>query len=167
MKTLLNIFLTTLFLFYPNNEEMVSLKCMVEMTDYRGQGAYFTISVVDNKESYLKTVYVLGTDKTWFSEMKSFWKHLKINNLFLDNEFYPIIEGISGPTISGGETRILLLKIPKSLYNKNNRLRFETAVEDKGYYTDDVNIALNNDGMNKVYDGTGFINNIKFILPLK
>ena len=146
---------------------MISLKCMVEITDYRGEGAYFSISIIDDKDLYLKTVYVLGTDKTWFSEMKSFWKHLKINDLYLDDEFYPLIEGISGPTISGGETRILQLKIPKLLYNKTNRLRFETAVEDKGYYTDDINVELNNESLSKSYQGNGFIRNIKFILPVK
>ena len=92
---------------------------------------------------------------------------IKINDLYLDDEFYPLIEGISGPTISGGETRILQLKIPKLLYNKTNHLRFETAVEDKGYYTDDINVELNNKSLNKSYQGNGFIRNIKFILPVK
>ena len=140
---------------------------MVEMSIYRGEGAYFTISVIDNNESYLKTVYVLGSDKTWFSEMKSFWKHLRDNNLYLDDDFYPLIDGISGPTISGGETRIIQFKIPKSLYNKNNRLRFETAVEDKGYFSDDINVALNNNSLNETYQGIGFIQNIKFIPLVK
>tara|TARA_Y100000385_G_scaffold125135_1_gene130104 strand:+ start:2409 stop:2912 length:504 start_codon:yes stop_codon:yes gene_type:complete len=167
MKILLNILLIILFLGNSKNEEMISLKCMVEITDYRGEGAYFSISIIDDKDLYLKTVYVLGTDKTWFSEMKSFWKHLKINDLYLDDEFYPLIEGISGPTISGGETRILQLKIPKLLYNKTNRLRFETAVEDKGYYTDDINVELNKESLSKSYQGNGFIRNIKFILPVK
>ncbi len=146
---------------------MISLKCMVEMTDYRGEGAYFSISIIDNEEIYLKTIYVLGSDKTWFSEMKSFWKHLKANNLFLDDDFYPLIEGVSGPTISGGETRILQLEIPKLLYDNANYLRFETAVEDKGYYPDDINVALNEESLKKSYEGNGFILNIKFIFPEK
>tara|TARA_Y100000996_G_C22330801_1_gene564383 strand:- start:249 stop:752 length:504 start_codon:yes stop_codon:yes gene_type:complete len=167
MKALFNIFLFILFIFSPENEEMIALKCMVEMSSYRGEGAYFTISVIDNNESYLKTVYVLGSDKTWFSEMKSFWKHLRDNNLYLDDDFYPLIDGISGPTISGGETRIIQFKIPKSLYNKNNHLRFETAVEDKGYFSDDINVALNNNSLNETYQGIGFIQNIKFIPLVK
>ena len=54
MKALFNIFLFILFIFSPENEEMIALKCMVEMSSYRGEGAYFTISVIDNNESYLK-----------------------------------------------------------------------------------------------------------------
>jgi hypothetical protein len=166
MKLLINIFLIILFC-YPKSEEAISIKCMVEMIEYRGEGAYFSISVINRNDEYLKTIYVLGTDKTWFSEMKSFWVNLKKNNLFMDDDFYPLIDGISGPTISGGEKRILQLKIPKKLFNESNYLRFETAVEDKGYHTNDINISLNENNMNKLHQGNGFIKNIKFVLPKK
>jgi hypothetical protein len=99
--------------------------------------------------------------------MKSFWAHLKKNNLFMDNDFYSLIDGISGPTISGGEKRILQLKIPKKLFNESNYLRFETAVEDKGYHANDINISLNENNMNRLHQGNGFIKNIKFVLPKK
>jgi hypothetical protein len=140
---------------------------MVEMIEYRGEGAYFSVSIINRNDEYLKTIYVLGTDKTWFSEMKSFWVYLKKNNLFMDDDFYPLIDGISGPTISGGEKRILQLKIPKKLFNESNYLRFETAVEDKGYHTNDINVSLNENNMNRLHQGNGFIKNIKFVLPEK
>ncbi len=41
------------------------------------RGAYFVISVLDEEENYIKTVYVFGDDKSWFSEMKAFWIHLR------------------------------------------------------------------------------------------
>ena len=46
-------------------------------------------------------------------------------------------------------------------------LNGETAVEDKGYYTDDINVELNKESLSKSYQGNGFIRNIKFILPVK
>jgi hypothetical protein len=140
---------------------------MVEMIEYRGEGAYFSVSIINRNDEYLKTIYVLGTDKTWFSEMKSFWVYLKKNNLFMDDDFYPLIDGISGPTISGGEKRILQLKIPKKLFDESNYLRFETAVEDKGYHTNDISVSLNENNMNRLHQGNGFIKNIKFVLPEK
>lgn len=167
MNFTLNIIFLILTLQSSMKEETVSVKCMVEMNNYRGEGAYFAISVIDKKETYLKTIFVLGTDKTWFSEMKSFWSHLRKNNLFLDDDFYPLIEGVSGPTISGGERRILSLEIPKSLYDKNHSLRFETAIEDLGYHADDINVTLNKEALSQSYQGTGFIRNIKFMLPTK
>ena len=94
-------------------EEYVEVKCMLEIVNYRGEGAYIAISVIDKSEQYIKTVYVFGDDKSWFSEMKSFWRNLRENNLFLDKDFYLLVDAISGPTISGSERRLFQFKIPK------------------------------------------------------
>jgi pantothenate kinase-related protein Tda10 len=85
----------------------------------------------------------------------------------MDDDFYPLIDGISGPTISGGEKRILQLKIPKKLFDESNYLRFETAVEDKGYHTNDISVSLNENNMNRLHQGNGFIKNIKIVLQEK
>ena len=76
-----------------------------------------------------------------------------------------MIDGISGATISGGQRRIFPLQIPVELLNKGNRLRFETAVEDKGYHTEDVALDLNLTALGENYQGSGFIQQIKFLLP--
>ena len=162
MSLAFNFFLLLISLSLSPKKESISVKCLIEMKDYSGEGAYINISIV-SKENYLKTIYVLGNDKAWFSEMKSFWKYIRDNKLYLDKDFYPIIDGISGATISGSQKRVIILKIPKSLLNKNHQLRFETAVEDKGYFANDVNFVLNKKGLNKSYAGQGFIRNIKFI----
>jgi hypothetical protein len=166
MKILFVIFLSLLSLFSIKKEEAtIQIKCMLQMIDYRGEGAYFVISVVDANDNYLKTLYVMGNDKTWFSDMKAFWQHLRANELLTDERFYPLIDGISGATISGGQRRIFPLKIPVELLNKGNRLRFETAVEDKGYHTEDVALDLNQTALGKNHQGSGFIQQIKFLLP--
>ena len=135
---------------------------MVEIVNYTGQGAYIAISIIDKSEKYIKTVYVFGNDKAWFSEMKLFWRNLRENNLFLDKDFYPLVDAISGPTISASERRMFQFKIPKNLFNSNYNLRIETAVEDKGYYVNDININLNPENLKKIYQGEGFINEIQF-----
>ena len=166
MKILFVIFLSLLSFFsIKKDEATIQIKCMVQMIDYRGEGAYFVISVVDSNDNYLKTLYVMGNDKTWFSDMKAFWQHLRANELLTDERFYPLIDGISGATISGGQRRIFPLQIPVELLNKGNRLRFETAVEDKGYHTEDVALDLNRTALGKNYQGNGFIQQIKFLMP--
>lgn len=165
MKILLTIFVSLLALFSKAPEDTLNVKCMVQMIEYRGEGTYCVISVVDTQGNYLKTLYVMGNDKTWFSDMKSFWQHLRANNLYQDEDFYPLIDGISGATISGGQRRVFPLQIPTDLLNKGHRLRFETAVEDKGYYTEDVALDLDKAALGKNYNGSGFIQQIKFIVP--
>ena len=97
--------------------------------------------------------------------MKAFWQYLRANNLYTDERFYPLIDGISGATISGGQRRVFPIQIPVELLNKGYRLRFETAVEDKGYNTEDVVLDLNQTALSKNYQGSGFIQQIKFSMP--
>ena len=162
MKTFFSFLLLYFLLLNSSVEEYVEVKCMLEIVNYRGEGAYIAISVIDKSEKYIKTVYVFGDDKSWFSEMKSFWRNLRENNLFLDKDFYPLVDAISGPTISGSERRLFQFKIPKNLFNSNYNLRIETAVEDKGYYVNDIIINLNPENLKKIYQGEGFINKIQF-----
>ena len=162
MPLVLNFCLLLITLSLSPKKESILVKCMIEMKDYNGEGAYINISIVNN-ENYLKTIYVLGNDKAWFSEMKSFWKYIRINKLYLDEDFYPIIDGITGATISGSQKRVIVLKLPKSLINKNYSLRFETAIEDIGYFENDVNFILDKEGLERSYEGQGFIKNLKFI----
>ena len=162
MSFTLNYILLSFALTLLPKTDTVSVKCMVEMKNYSGEGAYVSVSVVNN-EDYLKTIYVFGNDKAWFSEMNFFWKHIRDNKLYLDEDFYPLIDGVTGATISGSQKRVFILNIPRSLINKNYNLRFETAVEDKEYFVDDVNIVLSKEGLNVSYEGQGFIQSIKFI----
>ena len=165
MNLLFSILLSLLSFFATKKEDTFTVKCMVEMIEYRGEAAYFVISVVDAEDNYLKTLYVLGNDKTWFSDMKAFWQHIRENNLYSDENFYPLIDGISGATIAGGQRRIFPLQIPIELMDQGHRLRFETAVEDKGYHADDVVLELSQAAMNEQYSGSGFIQQIKFLSP--
>lgn len=162
MPLVLNFCLLLITLSLSPKKESISVKCMIEMKDYNGEGAYINISIVNN-ENYLKTIYVLGNDKAWFSEMKSFWKYIRINKLYLDEDFYPLIDGITGATISGSQKRVIVLTLPKLLINKNYSLRFETAIEDVGYFENDVNFILDKEGLERSYEGQGFIRNVKFI----
>ena len=163
MNILYPVLFIFLSLFPQKEEETLTVKCMVQMIEYRGEGAYFAISVIDADGNYHKTLYVMGNDKTWFSDMKAFWQHLRSNALYTDETFYPMIDGISGATISGGERRIFPIDIPYEFLEKEYRLRFETAVEDKGYYTDDVVLDLNRLALKESYKGSGFIQQIKFL----
>lgn len=142
--------------------EDLKVKCMMQMIEYRGEGAYINVSVVDQEGRYLKTIYVMGNDKSWFSEMPSFWKHLRANDLYTDEAFYPLIDGITGATISGGERRVLRLSIPKNLIKTTHALRFETAVEDKIYYQDDIQFSLGEAAFSQRYQGQGYIKSIQF-----
>ncbi len=129
-------------------------KCMVQMTNYMGEGAYIVVSLIDSKGAYEKTLYVMGSDKKWYPNLKSwhnFYKKKPAN-----------ISAITGASAANGDRSVTVIEIETAKINTGYKLRFETSVEDKNYYEKDVEVPLTTDGLNGKTDGTGYIRYVRF-----
>jgi len=129
-------------------------KCMLQMTNYMGEGAYVVVSLIDAKGNYEKTLYVMGSDKKWYPNLKSWHKAFakKTNN----------ISGITGASVTGGDRSMTVVEIDNAKINAGYKLRFETAVEDKPYYEKDAEVPLTTEGLTAKTDGTGYIRYVRF-----
>jgi len=116
---------------------------------------------MDENDKYLKTLHVLGEDKTWFFDMRLFWANLKSNGLIGDDAYYSHVDGITGPTIGGGKSLVVPLLLNKSEIDKGYKILFETAVEDKGYFKSDITFELTEKSLNDTYEGSGFIKSVR------
>ena len=129
-------------------------KCLIQMSNYMGEGAYVVISLIDSKGAYEKTLYVLGPDKKWYKTVKE-W-----------NKFYikkpAAISAITGASVAGGDRSVNVIEIDDSKINKGYKLRFESAVEDKEYYVKDLEIPLTTATLGAKNDGTGYIRYVRF-----
>ena len=136
-------------------QEEVQYKCMIQIKNYTGEGAYVIVSLINPKGDYEETLYVIGDDSEWFYEIDSWWKFYGKKRTKLD--------GISGATIGGGERSMFILTLDKSKINKGYKLRFESAVEDKDYYEKDIELKLNKSNLAKKSEGKGYIRYVRFI----
>lgn len=134
-------------------------KVLVQMKNYKGEGAYVVVSVLNNDNQYVKTLQVIGDDPEWYQDLPEWWNFQK------DRELSEI-DAISGATISGGERSTFSLQIDDKWMNKGYKLRFETAVEEVEYYKDDLEIELNNQSLKGKLEGKGFIRYVR-LLPVK
>ena len=128
-------------------------KCMIQMTNYMGEGAYVVISLINSKGAYEKTLYVMGADKKWYKTIKE-W-----------NKFYlkqPNVSAVTGASVSGGDRAVNVIEIDKSKINAGYKLRFESAVEDKAYHVKDLEIPLTTDALAAKSEGTGYIRYVRF-----
>lgn len=129
-------------------------KCMIQMTNYMGEGAYVVISLIDSKGAYEKTLYVLGSDKKWYKTLKEWNKfYLKKPNT---------ISAITGASVTGGDRSVNVIDIENSKINSGYKMRFESAVEDKNYNVKDVEIPLTTETLAAKNEGTGFIRYVRF-----
>ncbi|MBU2061296.1 MAG: DUF2271 domain-containing protein [Bacteroidetes bacterium] len=130
-------------------------KCMLQMSNYMGEGAYVVVSLVTDKGDYVKTLYVMGDDKKWYNSLKE-W-----------NKFYTKrpanISAITGASVTGGDRSVNVIEIENSKINSGFKLRFETAVEDQKYHVNDVEVPLTTAGIGAKSEGKGYIRYVRLI----
>ena len=144
-----------LFCSYIINENTNKYKCLIQMKNYSGEGAYIVISVINPEGNYDKTIYVQGDDPEWYYEITSWWKFYgkKRSN----------IDAISGETLAGGERSMKVISIDKTKFNAGYKLRFESAVESDDYFEKDIEFELVESNFQTKHSGKGFIRYIRFI----
>lgn len=129
-------------------------KCMIQMTNYMGEGAYIAISLIDSKGAYEKTLYVLGANKKWYKSLKE-WNAFNLKK--------PAnISAITGASVTGGDRSVNIIELENSKINSGYKLRFESAVEDKAYNVKDLEIPLTTETLAAKNEGTGYIRYVRF-----
>ena len=156
MKSILRISLTAALiclLSFQTTAQTSKYKCMLQMSNYMGEGAYIVVSLINAKGDYDKTLYVMGDDKKWYKTLKEWHK------------FYSKrptdISAKTGASVTGGDRSTTTLEIEDSKINKGYKLRFETAVEDQKYYTSDLEIPLTTEAMAEKTEGKGYIRYVR------
>jgi hypothetical protein len=155
MKSILKISLIALICVssFQATAQTSKYKCMLQMSNYMGEGAYIVVSLVNAKGEYNKTLYVMGDDKKWYKTLKEWHK------------FYSKkptdISAKTGASVTGGDRSITTLEIEDNKINKGYKLRFESAVEDNKYYTADLEIPLTTEGITAKTEGKGYIRYVR------
>ncbi|QXP79511.1 MULTISPECIES: DUF2271 domain-containing protein [Winogradskyella] len=135
--------------------ESSKYKCMIQMTNYTGEGAYIVISLLNPEGEYVETLNVIGDDDEWYNTIESWWDFYgkKRND----------IDAITGATVSGGQRTINVIEIDNDKLDKGYKLRFESAVEDQEYYESDVELELTSANVKSKVEGKGFIRYIRMM----
>ncbi len=153
--TFLSLAFITLFSFKAINTAESSYKCMIQLTNYTGEGAYVVISLINPEGEYEKTLHVLGEDDEWYHDIYSWWQ--------FQGKVHAQLDAITGATISGGERAITLINIEDDKIDTGYKIRFETAVEDQDYHTKDVEFELTSENIKGKFEGTGFIRYVRLL----
>ena len=156
MKSILKISLTAAFiclLSFQATAQSSKYKCMLQMSNYMGEGAYIVVSLINPKGDYEKTLYVMGDDKKWHKTLKE-WH--KFHSKKPDN-----ISAKTGASVTGGDRSMTTIEIENSKINKGYKLRFESAVEDNKYYVNDIEIPLTTEGLAAKTEGKGYIRYVR------
>ena len=156
MKSILKIAFTAVLiclLSFQASAQTSKYKCMLQMSNYVGEGAYVVVSLINAKGEYEKTLYVMGDDKKWYNTLKE-WNKFQAKNK--EN-----ISAKTGASVTGGDRSITTIEIDNAKINSGYKLRFESAVEDQKYHVSDVEIPLTTAGIAEKTEGKGYIRYVR------
>ncbi|KFF03674.1 DUF2271 domain-containing protein [Flavobacterium hydatis] len=156
MKSIFKIALTSALIClisFQASAQASKYKCMLQMSNYMGEGAYIVVSLINPKGEYEKTLYVMGDDKKWYNSLKE-WNKFQTKK--------PVdISAKTGASVTGGDRSMTTIEIDDSKINKGYKLRFESAVEDQKYHVSDVEIPLTTEGLAAKTEGKGYIRYVR------
>lgn len=128
-------------------------KCLIQMTNYPGEGAFVIVSVLNEKNEYVETVKIFGKESEWYPDLNKWWAFHEKSNEPLD--------GITAATMAGGERSIFTFAIDEKYFNGKNKLRFESSVEDQKYHVNDILLTINKDKFLGRHTGSGYVRYIQ------
>lgn len=156
MKYLSALALSALFAFSASAQKSgasTKVKCMVQMTNYPGEGAYVVASLIDPKGNYEKTLFMLGQDKKWYPDLKEWSKALGKKN--------PPTTATTGASVAGGDRSVQVIEVENDQLDKGYTIRFESAVENQQYHIKDAEVPLTKENLSGKTDGTGYIRYVR------
>lgn len=142
-----------LFVSFYTSAQSSKYKCMLQMSNYQGEGAYVVVSLIDPQGQYEKTLYVMGPDKKWYNTLKEWYK--------VQSKKSEKLDAITGASVSGGARSLTTFVLDETKMDKGYKLRFETAVENQKYHVNDIEIPLTKTGITQKTEGKGYIRYVK------
>lgn len=130
-------------------------KCLVQLSNYSGEGAYVVVSLLNPKGEYQRTLHVFGKEERWYDDIPSWWVFFSKTKENLD--------GISGASITAGSRKVVSLTFDESEIDAGYKLRFESSVENQKYVEQDLQMDLNATNVGVSKNGTGYIRYVKLI----
>ena len=139
--------------------DSATYKCLIQLQNYTGLGAYIVVSVVDGDNHYQQTLQVLGPDDEWYPDWQAWW-HFREKG-----KHNPSVDAITGASIQRGERSVFTMNIDKKYIDSGHVLRFESAVEDQEYHKSDLEFELTSANLKGKFDGTGYIRYVRVVPP--
>lgn len=131
-------------------------KIMIQMDNYEGEQAYFSLYLVDPDGRYDQTLWVSGDEEKYHPDLPRWWKYLSRKPQEID--------AITGASTAAGDRSIVNIEIDDALIDAGYTLRVETAVEDLSNFDTDVEADLSTSNVGEKIPGTGYVRFIRFKL---
>lgn len=125
-----------------------------QLQNYRGDGAYLALYLVDAKGKYQRTLWIAGQKEKYYKHLADWARGSGLRSSEYD--------GVTGASVMSGKTLNTTVDIADELIDAGYEVRVDTSVEDMRDNRTDVSAPLTTDGIGKSFPGRGYVKSLSY-----
>jgi len=129
---------------------------VVQLNEYTGPEAYFSLYLVNPEGRYEKTLWVSGDEKVWWPDTKRWFGYF--------SRAPQEIDAVTGASTPAGARAVMRFDIDPALIDAGYTMRVETSVEEAENYQQDAEVPLTRANERVKTPGTGYVRYIRYKL---
>lgn len=127
---------------------------LVQLNDYEGDEAYFSLYLVDPDDRYVRTLWVSGDEERWYPDQPRWWKYV--------GRAQEDVSAVTGASTAPGDRAVIRIELEDEVLDAGYTVRVDTSVEDQNNFPTDVDTALSSDQHGDKIPGTGYVRYLRF-----
>jgi hypothetical protein len=149
MKKLIAILMLATAIVAPEAAFAKDLSVTAQMGNYSGRPAFLAIYVTKPDGTYDSTLWIAGQKTRYYQDLRNWFRGISNSGESID--------GITGASVGSGQTLNVNVTLADALIDAGYQLHVDSAVEDGGYYPNDVVLPLSAASSGKPVAGTGYL----------
>lgn len=127
---------------------------LVQLNDYEGHEAYFSLYLVGPDDRYVRTLWVSGDEERWYPDQPRWWKYV--------GRAQEDISAVTGASTAPGDRSVIRIELEDELLDAGYSVRVDTSVEDQNNYPTDVETTLSSDAQGDKIAGNGYVRYLRY-----
>ena len=127
---------------------------LVQLNEYDGDEAYFSLYLVDPNDRFVRTLWVSGDEERWYPEQPRWWKYV--------GRAQEDLLAITGASTASGDRSVIRINLEPEVLDSGYSVRVDTSVEDQQNYPLDVDATLTVAAQGEKIPGTGYVRYLRF-----
>ena len=129
---------------------------LVQLNEYVGDEAYFSLYLVNPEGKFEKTLWLSGPEKIWWPQTARWYGYF--------TRAAEDVDAITGASTASGARSVMRLEIDPKYIDAGYSLRVETSVDSQENYQTDAEVPLTTANQRVKTPGTGYVRYIRYKL---
>jgi hypothetical protein len=127
---------------------------LVQLNDYDGDEAYFSLYLTDPSNRFVRTLWVSGDEERWYPDQPRWWKYV--------GRAQENLLAVTGASTAPGDRTVIRIELEPEILDAGYSVRVDTSVEDQQNHPTDVEVELTSDVHGDKIPGTGYVRYLRY-----